>query len=221
MTPGRAGPADVGRGRVVLGAAGVVLAAIGFARAFRGPRDRFWDRMTLNGAVLGTLALLAEPRLARPRWRASDLPVGLAAAGALYAVFGVGDRLARRILPAGGREIEEIYALRGTRPATEIAARLATVIGPAEEMFWRGMVQGVLMPRIGRWRGAAVANAAYASVHLATGNLTLIGAAATAGAFWSALHAAGLPLGALIVSHVAWDVWIFLVAPTSRRKAEA
>ena len=23
-----------------------------------------------------------------------------------------------------------------------------------------------------------------------------------------------LPLGALVVSHVAWDIWIFLVAPT-------
>jgi hypothetical protein len=23
-----------------------------------------------------------------------------------------------------------------------------------------------------------------------------------------------VPLGALIVSHVAWDIWIFLVAPT-------
>jgi hypothetical protein len=24
----------------------------------------------------------------------------------------------------------------------------------------------------------------------------------------------GMPLGALVVSHVAWDIWIFLVAPT-------
>jgi hypothetical protein len=24
----------------------------------------------------------------------------------------------------------------------------------------------------------------------------------------------GMPLGALVVSHIAWDIWIFLVAPT-------
>ena len=26
----------------------------------------------------------------------------------------------------------------------------------------------------------------------------------------------GLPLGALVVSHVAWDIWIFLIAPTEK-----
>jgi hypothetical protein len=28
------------------------------------------------------------------------------------------------------------------------------------------------------------------------------------------LYAAGVPLGALLVSHVTWDVWIFLLQPT-------
>jgi hypothetical protein len=37
---------------------------------------------------------------------------------------------------------------------------------------------------------------------------------AIAGAHWCALYAAGVPLGALVVSHVTWDVWIFLVQPT-------
>src|SRR5438552_3182578 len=41
-----------------------------------------------------------------------------------------------------------------------------------------------------------------------------LGAAGVAGAHWCALYAAGVPLGALVVSHVAWDVWIFLVQPT-------
>jgi hypothetical protein len=49
---------------------------------------------------------------------------------------------------------------------------------------------------------------------VATANLTLIGAAGVAGASWSALAAAGLPMPALIVSHIAWDIWIFLIAPT-------
>jgi hypothetical protein len=61
--------------------------------------------------------------------------------------------------------------------------------------------------------------AAYGSAHLVTGNLTLIGAASVAGAFWGALHARGVPMGALIVSHMAWDVWIFLIAPTVQPEA--
>ena len=54
---------------------------------------------------------------------------------------------------------------------------------------------------------------------MVSGNFTLLGAAGVAGAHWSALYAAGVPLGALIVSHVAWDVWIFLVQPTGEIEA--
>jgi hypothetical protein len=104
--------------------------------------------------------------------------------------------------------------LRTLRPQGEIATRLALIIGPAEEIFWRGLVQSALMRRFGRWRGAALAGAAYGGVHVVTGNFTLMGAASVAGAHWCALYAAGVPLGALIVSHTSWDVWIFLVQPT-------
>jgi len=44
--------------------------------------------------------------------------------------------------------------------------------------------------------------------------VTLIGAATIAGAYWGLLRAVGVPLGALVVSHVVWDIWIFLLAPT-------
>ena len=47
-----------------------------------------------------------------------------------------------------------------------------------------------------------------------TENATLVGAATIAGAYWGLLRAIGVPLGALVVSHVAWDIWIFLIAPT-------
>jgi hypothetical protein len=49
---------------------------------------------------------------------------------------------------------------------------------------------------------------------VATGNATLVGAATVAGGVWSALAALGVPMPALVVSHVVWDIWIFLVQPT-------
>ena len=200
-------------------AAAAVLAAAAFGFTFRGPRDRFWDRMTATGVTLGTVAIAAEPRNRRPRLSASDAALGVGSAAALWAIFHAGDRLARAIMPRGNAEIDELYALQGERPALELAVRLAAVIGPAEELFWRGYMQRALMGRFGRWTGAGLGAAAYASVHLASGNLTLTAAAATAGAFWAALYAAGASVAALIVSHVAWDIWIFLVAPTSPRRA--
>jgi membrane protease YdiL (CAAX protease family) len=195
-------------------AVGLGAAAVAFSATFRGPRERFWSRMTLTGLGLGSLALL----LSRPSRRAGirwwHVPLGLLSAGLLYLTFQVGDRFARRFVPTGDREIREIYSLRTLRPRGEIATRLATIIGPAEELFWRGLVQSALMRRFGRWPGAALAAMAYGGIHVVSGNFTLIGAAGVAGAHWSALYAAGVPLGALVVSHIAWDVWIFLVQPT-------
>jgi membrane protease YdiL (CAAX protease family) len=170
--------------------------------------------MTLTGLGLGSLALATSRPARQVHIGAREVVLGLASAGTLYVTFRAGDRFARRFVPGGDAQIRDIYTLRTIRPKEEIALRLGTVIGPAEELFWRGLVQSALMERYGRWPGAAMAAMAYGSVHLVTGNFTLFGAAGIAGAHWCALYAAGVPLGALIVSHVAWDVWIFLVQPT-------
>ena len=193
---------------------GLVVAYAAFGLTFRGPKARFWERMTATGAILGTLAIAGDRSLQRPRLRPRDIVFGLGAAAGLYGIFQVGDRLARRVLPAGDENIGDIYALREIAPKDEIAARLAAVIGPAEELFWRGLVQRSLSARLGRVPGALAATAAYGGAHVVTGNPALIGAATVAGAYWSALALVGMPMPALIVSHIAWDIWIFLVAPT-------
>jgi len=195
-------------------AVGLVAAQAAFAATFRGPRERFWQRMTLTGLGLGSLALVTSRPARRVHVGAREVVLGLASAGTLYVTFRAGDRFARRFVPGGDAQIRDIYTLRTIRRKEEIALRLGTVIGPAEELFWRGLVQSALMDRYGRWPGAAMAAMAYGGVHVVTGNFTLFGAAGIAGAHWCALYAAGVPLGALIVSHVAWDVWIFLVQPT-------
>ncbi len=170
--------------------------------------------MTLTGLGLGAFALASSRPARGVRIGPGAVALGLASAAGLYGTFKVGDAFARRFVPGGDAEIRDIYTLRTLRPRSEIAARLATIIGPAEELFWRGLVQSAFMARFGRWRGAALAASAYGGVHIVTGNFTLFGAAGIAGAYWCALYAAGLPLGALVVSHVTWDVWIFLVQPT-------
>jgi membrane protease YdiL (CAAX protease family) len=188
---------------------GLALAAAytAFGLTFRGPRERFWDRMTATGLVLGSLAVATDRDIRRElRIRPADVALGLASAAGLYAIFRVGDQLARQVMPRGGDDIGDIYALRTLRPKGELATRLALVIGPAEELFWRGFVQ--------RRTGVIVSTVLYGGAHLVTENLTLVGAATVAGAYWGLLRATGLPLGALVVSHVAWDIWIFLVAPT-------
>jgi membrane protease YdiL (CAAX protease family) len=195
-------------------AAGLLGAYAAFGAVFRGPRERFWTRMTRTGLALGPLALVTEGELRRmrPRWR--DVPTGIGIAAGLYAIFTVGDKLARRIMPGGAEDIGEIYELRRHGSRIEIAIRLATVIGPAEELFWRGLVCTELTDRLGPVRGPATATALYGGAHVITGNPTLLGAATVAGSVWTALRAAGVPMPALILSHLLWDVWILLVRPT-------
>ena len=183
-----------------------------FALTFRGDRRRFWERMTLTGFVLGNMALANDGELRRMRPRGRDVALGVGSAALLYGIFQIGDRLARAVLPRGTNEIREIYRLRTLAPADEIAFRLAAVIGPAEELFWRGLVQ--------RRAGGVAAAAAYGGAHLVTGNTTLIGAATIAGIYWGLLRALGMSMPALITSHIAWDIWIFLLAPTEGAKEE-
>ena len=172
--------------------------------------------MTLTGLTLGSLALWREPKLRKLQPSVADGGAGALSAAGLYAIFRVGDVLARKIMPAGADNIGDIYELRNLESHGRIAARLAAVIGPAEELFWRGFVQQRLAAWLGDTRGAAAASAVYGGAHLVTGNPTLLGAATTAGAYWGGLARLGMSMEALIASHLIWDITIFLIAPTEK-----
>jgi CAAX protease family protein len=170
--------------------------------------------MTLSVGGLASYAILSEPSLRRERLRARDLASGLGSAAALYGVFKLGDRLARRLMPAGDQDIRAIYALRTAASRPAIAAALALVVAPGEEIFWHGFVQRSLERRLGALRAWLLTSSIYGAIHLVSENLTLTGAAATAGLFWGGIFARERRIAPLIISHVGWDIWIFLIAPT-------
>ncbi len=167
-----------------------------FALTFRGPRKKFWDRMTGTGIALGGLALTTQPELRRTRIGLKEIILGLGSAAVLYGIFHAGNRISHKIVPNGGKQIEDIYALKRIRPRQELMLRLGLVIGPAEEYYWRGFLQDSLMKKFGRLWGWAMGTAAYGGVHIASRNFTLIGAATIVGAFWGGLYVLGFPLGA-------------------------
>jgi hypothetical protein len=182
--------------------------------AFRG-KTGFWAKMAAGVGSLGAFALYANPDLRKTRVKPADVARGIASAGLLYGIFQVGDRFARRIMPNGSAEIDDIYRKRGLASTPMIAASLALLIAPGEELFWRGLVNRYLAQQLGPVAGNAAGAAIYGGIHLVSGNLTLTGAAGVAGAFWSLEHLAQGRMAPLIVSHVAWDLWIFLVRPTA------
>ena len=90
---------------------------------------------------------------------------------------------------------------------------MTLLIGPGEELFWRGFLQRRLQSHQGPFKGYLLATAVYALMHVGSGNLMLVLAAGICGLFWGYLY---LRTGSIIinvVSHTAWDIAIFLFLP--------
>jgi len=88
------------------------------------------------------------------------------------------------------------------------------VIGPAEEIFWRGYIQESFSRRWGANAGLVVTTLIYALVHISKFNFMLLMAALVAGAFWGLAYRL-FPdrLGAIIISHALWDCAVFIWFP--------
>ena len=87
------------------------------------------------------------------------------------------------------------------------------VIGPGEELFWRGYLQRKFSMKYGRWTGLAMALVLYTGVHIFTGNLMLILAAFICGLFWASMFLKYNSMLINVVSHTVWDLVVFLVLP--------
>lgn len=192
---------------------GLAVAAVAWGLLFALGRDHFWPRAAAAGAVIGAYGLVAQRRRLGDlfAFEPIDVVIGVVSAAVLWAVFWVGDRLVTRLLPRLSDEVDDLYAVRGETTAARMPFVLA-VIGPAEEIFWRGLVQ--------QRAGIAVALVGYALVHLWERKPILLVAALVGGAFWGALFAWTGSLVAPIVSHLLWDLAIIVWFPT-RRSAPA
>jgi membrane protease YdiL (CAAX protease family) len=183
-----------------------------------GPFD-FWWWMTAN-----LLILLAVVSFADVRWRreiAVDLRdhparkavMGFLSAAVLYMIFWFGDKASRYLLAGAAHDISAVYAFKEQAPALRIVLLMVFVIGPGEELFWRGFLQRRLEGTLGKWSGWLSATALYASIHLATGNPILVLAAGVCGAFWGWLYLRYRSMVLNAVSHTVWDIVIFVLFP--------
>jgi membrane protease YdiL (CAAX protease family) len=174
----------------------------------------FWLLMGAGVGGLGFLALLIRGPFPRKEGvYLSDLGTGVAAAAALYAVFALGRIVVSRLVPIAPAQIGSVYVLRAEAPPWIIALLLICVIGPGEELFWRGLVQWGLVRRLGSGPGWAVATGIYGGVHIVAANPILVVAALAAGGFWGLLYLRVGRIAPLVVSHIVWDLTVFLVFP--------
>lgn len=175
----------------------------------------FWPMMSASGVVLTLLAfhLGGNPLMGRVHPLSSML-LGVAMAVSLWCLFWLGDKVSQLLFTFARPQVDAIYDMRDGFPQWAIALLLMLVIGPAEELFWRGFVQRRMSQEWGAWRGFVAATACYTLVHVWSGNLMLLLAAAACGFCWGLLYCL-MPkrLPALIVSHALWDAAAFVFFP--------
>lgn len=174
-----------------------MVAALAWAALFRFGRANFWSRALVAGPVIGVFAIVAQREKLEDFLRPTlaDVAIGVVAAGVLYGVFWAGDRFLRRWLPALAAQVDGLYGVRASRA---FMTAVLVVVGPCEELFWRGLVQ--------QRAGFVVALAGYAAVHVWERKAVLVLAALVGGAFWGALFSWRGTLVAPIVSHALWDL---------------
>ena len=184
----------------------------------------FWITMAVAGVSLTTMALLFSPEVrtgVRTLFRRytlhallGQLLLGVALAALMWGIFWVGDKLSTLWFSFARPQVDSIYAMKHGLPSAVIALLLLFVIGPAEELFWRGYVQRTLAAHVGVDGAFVLTAAVYTLVHVWSMNFMLIMAALVAGGVWGLLYRLRPSLlPALIVSHAIWDACVFVAFP--------
>lgn len=197
---------------------GICIAALLWTIMFSpwtAPHVNFWIMMTCSGLTLTFYSIWAAPGW----WRDikvgfSDILLGVALAAALWGVFWVGDRLSSMMFGFVRPQVDMIYGMKDGENPLVLTLLMLFIIGPAEEIFWRGYIQKNLsVLRNPNW-GFIVTTLVYSLVHVSKFNFMLIMAAAVAGFIWGlAYRFFPERLGAIIISHALWDCAVFIWFP--------
>lgn len=112
-------------------------------------------------------------------------------------------------------QVNSIYSIKDGFNPHMVGLLLLLLIGPAEEIFWRGYVQEKLQRSFSKtWIGAVVGIALYTAIHIPSCNFMLIVAAGVCGVVWGGLYwwkPQWFP--ALLLSHALWDAAVFVWFP--------
>jgi hypothetical protein len=184
-------------------------------RVFREGGRRFWLAMTGLTAVLGSVAVVLRGTVSWG-WRMPlpTLALAAASAGVLYGAFYVGDRALLALVPSLPAAGSAVYAqAESGRFRLVIMAALLLVIGPGEELYWRGLVQSHLVGWLGPDLAVLAAAGLYGAAHLVTRNPALVLAALLCGLYWGAIYQVSGNLAVVVVSHALWDCLVLLWLP--------
>ena len=179
------------------------------------PYVNFWWMMTASACTLSLLATF----FGREWWKDvridfSNILLGIVIAVALWSVFWIGDKLSQLIFNFARPQVDIIYGMKDGESPLLLTLLMLFLIGPAEEIFWRGYIQKSFSQYWNPNVGMVVTTAIYSLVHAGSCNFMLTMAALVAGLAWGIIYRF-FPekFGAIIISHALWDVAVFIWFP--------
>jgi membrane protease YdiL (CAAX protease family) len=196
----------------------VILAAAMWLEMFLLKNFNFWFEMTIAASLLASLGLYFNHRCGEAInyrlyfFELKHIFIGIVSAAVLYLIFYGGDYISKLIFAFADKQIVNVYSNKSLLEPSIIVI-LLLIIGPTEEIFWRGFVQDTLQEKFGDNFGWIIASVIYGAVHLFSLNLMLFIAALVCGLFWGWIFKRYKSLWPGIISHALWDVTIFVVLP--------
>ena len=177
------------------------------------PHLNFWCAMTCSALILICLSTVFGGRQ-HFSFNLSEVCLGVLIAVVLWGVFWIGDKASQWMFDFARPQVDLIYGMKSGQNGILISLALLFIIGPAEELFWRGYIQRSLVQRYSANTAFLLTLAAYTLVHLPSMNFMLIMAAMVCGVAWGGLYRL-FPqhFGAILLSHALWDAAAFVWFP--------
>ena len=179
------------------------------------PHVNFWVMMTFSGLTLTAYSTWASPGWWKDiRLDVSNILLGVVLAAVLWGIFWIGDKLSSLMFDFARPQVDMIYGMKEGENPWVLTALMLLIIGPAEEIFWRGYLQKSFSKKWNPNMGFVVTTLMYSLVHVSKFNFMLIMAAAVAGFVWGlAYRFYPEKFGAILLSHALWDCAVFIWFP--------
>ena len=179
------------------------------------PHVNFWVMMTFSGLTLTAYSTWASPGWWKDiRLDLNNILLGVALAAVLWGVFWIGDKLSSLMFDFARPQVDMIYGMKEGENPCVLTILMLLIIGPAEEIFWRGYLQKSFSKKWNPNVGFVVTTLMYSLVHVSKFNFMLIMAAAVAGFVWGlAYRFYPEKFGAILLSHALWDCAVFIWFP--------
>ncbi len=130
----------------------------------------------------------------------------------LFGVFWIGHSVIEMLNLPFAKEISKLYGRFSPSQLWHYIVLILIII-PGEEIFWRGFVQKRVLKYLNAPVGIILSTILYASVHFYSSHWILVLAALIAGLFWGFLYAWKRSMPLVIVSHLIFDLFLFVIFP--------